>query len=1179
MRTNRLLTTIIVAALMTMAAATALAQTNHSGDITANETWYASGNPHIVTADVRVFAAAGSCTLKIMPGVFVKFDSSTVLQIGTATQEGVLMALGTADSTVFFGSNMAEPAPGDWQGIHFHIDSGGHLDYCLIKQGGHGPLKANLTLSQGAEPIIAHCTIEESAGYGLVCGDGARPTVMANTFQNNELYPVQVYGNEVPLIQAGNIFTGKGPKAIKVLGDVISSSAVWPLHAVSYVIAGDLEVSKSAVGDTLTLQPGTRLRFKPGVTLRIGSPGSPGYLSAAGDTNAIVFTAADTAKAPHWAGLYFSSQGSGFLDGCEVAFGGAGARMANIYCATASAPVIQNCTIEKSSGHGLVCADAALPTVTGNTFQHNGAHPISIFANYVPLVDTSNAYADNMENAIELKGDNITSTVTWPDLGIPFALAGDVSVFSPSLGDTLTLQPGVTLAFDPQVQLRVGGSGFPGTLLAGGLPGSVVTFTSGADTVAPGDWADIFCDSLGTAWLEHCVVEYGGGSSHDANIYVTAGGILTLNSCTVRYSDGDGISCWGSDSVQVAGSLITGNQIGIHCYGCQPVVKHNQIADNAIYGFTNDTDEVTVDATGNWWGHPSGPQDTSPGPPSYNPAGQGDRVTDYVAYDPWLDAPLPTLTTLTLGDPTPVMPDTVSFTLTFSRLMDPAIAPVVTFSPSNPLEGNTVAADTGWAADSLTWTGSFVFTDTTGDGPHTISVSGARDVWGWAMESDTTHSFFLDSQAPGATASSPAISAQDTFLVSWTAMDPAPGSGIFGVDVYVSEDDSAWTLWLPAATDTSALYPGQDGFVYYFYAAATDSAGNMESAAAAECTTEVDSQAPAIPALLTPADGAVLADTAADFSWSRVVKAAGGSTPARKTRKASGEKATPVEYRLQCATSDLFDSLLVDEEGLTDTTYAGPVLGDGMYFWRVSASDGAGHQSGFPATPFSFQLDTEAPVITATSVWPDTTFLGPFEVITAVDDESEVGPVLLWYRTSLDTVLRADTMETMEDKGGYTGEIPEQAAVDSVLVEYYIETQDVATPSNTATDPPGAPEDSIYAFMAYGPVSVDGQPGDGVPTAFMLEQNYPNPFNAQTVFRYHIPARNVSGGGVPVQLAIYNVRGQRVRVLVDDLKTPGRYQAVWDGTDSEGRPVSSGIYLSRLQAGGRIQIRKAILLR
>ena len=69
------------------------AQTTHSGDIIANQTWYASGNPHIVDGDVRVFSTTGSCTLTVMPGVFVKFDSSFGLQIGTATQQGVLMAL------------------------------------------------------------------------------------------------------------------------------------------------------------------------------------------------------------------------------------------------------------------------------------------------------------------------------------------------------------------------------------------------------------------------------------------------------------------------------------------------------------------------------------------------------------------------------------------------------------------------------------------------------------------------------------------------------------------------------------------------------------------------------------------------------------------------------------------------------------------------------------------------------------------------------------------------------------------------------------------------------------------------------------------------------------------------------------------------------------------------------
>jgi|GEM_PF-2042748 len=1169
---------IIVAALVALAAAPALA-TDHSGDITANQTWYASGNPHVVTGDIRVFAAAGSCTLTIMPGVDVTFDSAAVMQIGTETQAGVLMAEGTADSTIFFGSEQDTTGPDTWQGILFQTQGGGHIDHAIITEGGHTPLNANLTVSPGAGPVIENSTIEDGAGYGLVCGSGAGPTVSANTFQNNALYPVQVYGNDVPRIEADNVFAGKDSNAVEVLGDQISNSAVWPKHSVPYVIAGDLEVARSSAGDTLTLQPGTVLKFKPDVELRIGAPGSPGYLLADSDTAAITFGASDTAKAPYWAGLYFSSQGSGLMDGCLVTFGGAGGRMANIYCATGSDPVIQNNIIERSAVYGLACADAALPTITSNTFQHNGDHPISLFANYVPLIGADNIYTGNGENSIELKGDNITASVTWPDLGVPFALAGDVSVFKPSLGDTLTLTPGLILAFDDDVQLQIGRDGYPGMLRATGLPDTMITFTSSADTAAPGDWADLFCDSLGTAELSYCLVEYGGGSSHGANIYAAAGGILDLSHSIVQHSSGDGIACWGSDSTRVTGCLITNNQIGLHCNGSEPVVRYNHITSNDIYGAANDSDELTVDAIDNWWGHPTGPQDTSPGPPSYNPAGEGDRITDYVAYDPWWTADRPVLETLGLSDPSPTRADTVLFTLTFSRLMDPAVDPFVTFAPANPLEGSTVVADTGWAADSLTWTGSFVFTDTTGDGLKDLTVSGARDIWGWAIEMDTTHGFFLDSQLPMSSASSPDVSPGDSFMVSWTGTDPAPSSGIFEFDVYVSEDDSAWVLWLDGTIDTWAWYGGQDGMTYFFFALAADSAGNREdSLGVAECSTAVDTTAPALPAMLTPADGAAIADTATTFAWSRVVKVSGETPPVRRSRGDEADKATPVSYHLQCSVDETFDSLVVDQADLADSTLTVP-LDEGAYFWRVSATDDAGHTSGFPLTPFGFRIDTQPPIIGLTSLWPDTTFLGPFQVSTSVVDASGASLVLLWYRTSLDSVPHADTMTVAKAKETYTGEIPEQAWVDSVRIEYYIEAFDGATPPNTSIDPSGAPDDTVYAFKAYGLVSVNEPSSARLPEHFALLQNYPNPFNAQTVLRYHIPGWAAPNGTVPVRLEVYNVRGQLVRRLVQADQGPGIHHAVWDGTDLNGGPASSGLYFCRLQAAGHRKVIKAILLR
>lgn|GEM_PF-1108680 len=96
---------------------------------------------------------------------------------------------------------------------------------------------------------------------------------------------------------------------------------------------------------------------------------------------------------------------------------------------------------------------------------------------------------------------------------------------------------------------------------------------------------------------------------------------------------------------------------------------------------------------------------------------------------------------------------------------------------------------------------------------------------------------------------------------------------------------------------------------------------------------------------------------------------------------------------------------------------------------------------------------------------------------------------------------------------------------------------------------------------------------DQLPGAFTLSQNYPNPFNASTVIDYHL-ARPAD-----IQLALYNVRGQRVAVLADGQQPAGTYRVIWDGKDSLGRPVGSGIYLCQLQAGGTSRTRKMILLR
>ncbi len=94
-----------------------------------------------------------------------------------------------------------------------------------------------------------------------------------------------------------------------------------------------------------------------------------------------------------------------------------------------------------------------------------------------------------------------------------------------------------------------------------------------------------------------------------------------------------------------------------------------------------------------------------------------------------------------------------------------------------------------------------------------------------------------------------------------------------------------------------------------------------------------------------------------------------------------------------------------------------------------------------------------------------------------------------------------------------------------------------------------------------------------VPSRLALE-NYPNPFNPTTTIRYSLPE------AARVTLAVYDVNGQLVRMLAHDVKRPaGVFEAEWNGTDSKGRPVASGVYFYRLVAGSEQVTRKAVLLK
>ncbi len=96
---------------------------------------------------------------------------------------------------------------------------------------------------------------------------------------------------------------------------------------------------------------------------------------------------------------------------------------------------------------------------------------------------------------------------------------------------------------------------------------------------------------------------------------------------------------------------------------------------------------------------------------------------------------------------------------------------------------------------------------------------------------------------------------------------------------------------------------------------------------------------------------------------------------------------------------------------------------------------------------------------------------------------------------------------------------------------------------------------------------------DKLPSTYQLKQNFPNPFNPRTEIGYDLPERS------DVTLEVYNMLGQKIKVLVNEPQSAGYYQIIWDGRTDMGNPVGSGVYFYRIQANNFSKVRKMILVR
>ena len=118
------------------------------------------------------------------------------------------------------------------------------------------------------------------------------------------------------------------------------------------------------------------------------------------------------------------------------------------------------------------------------------------------------------------------------------------------------------------------------------------------------------------------------------------------------------------------------------------------------------------------------------------------------------------------------------------------------------------------------------------------------------------------------------------------------------------------------------------------------------------------------------------------------------------------------------------------------------------------------------------------------------------------------------------------------------------------------------------------PYEATIFYYSSNTLSIENDENDIIDFAFHLSQNYPNPFNPTTSIEFEIPLE------IDVMINFYNILGQKIASLDQGFIKPGNYKTIWNGKDSKGRIVPSGIYFYEIKAGNQFhKIKKLTLLK
>jgi len=291
---------------------TAGAGTTLSGSIGVDLTLAALDSPHVITADTRIENGA---TITVEPGAVLMFAGNSNLRIDIGVNSaGALVANGgepgLGDQIVFTRfQDVGGPAPsGHYRGLRFGsniISATTALRNVVVEFGGRRNTdteRGAIEVLSGSAPQIHGSIIRESLNYGLYAQAGAGTSAVdwfsGNQLTSNARSPMTIGSDDVSTLGPNLDLTGNGQDRVFVRGSTVSrANALWRNYGVPFYLNNGLLVRG---GSTMTVAPGTEMRFAPNQRFRVSTGTEPGILVAAGTPAAPIRM---IGNAGTWAGI------------------------------------------------------------------------------------------------------------------------------------------------------------------------------------------------------------------------------------------------------------------------------------------------------------------------------------------------------------------------------------------------------------------------------------------------------------------------------------------------------------------------------------------------------------------------------------------------------------------------------------------------------------------------------------------------------------------------------------------------------------------------------------------------------------------------------------------------------------------------------------------------------------